>query len=111
MIGAEYLVMDLAIEDLVHESLADHVIVDAPACIVFSSVEAVAPPGVFDLVFMKEAECIDIAMAKKIAEPRPLFVGEAGVVAVGIRVLDIDLFVGDVQIAGIDDGFLLVKLI
>ena len=58
---------------------------------------------------MERAVGIAEATRKQIAELLALLVGKAGIMTIGLGVLDVDFLVGYIQVATEDDGFLLVE--
>ena len=59
---------------------------------------------------MEEAERVGEAVAEQMRHLGALLVGEAGVLSVRLRVLEIYLFMSHVKVAAHDDGFLAVEL-
>ena len=108
MVAAEDFGVDTGIGYLGHQSLADHEVVDAPTGILLTGLETIRPPRVLHLIRMERAVGIAEATRKQIAELLALLVGKAGIMTIGLGVLDVDFLVGYIQVATEDDGFLLV---
>ena len=110
MVAAHDFGVDGGVGDLAEEALAGDEVVDAPSGVLLPGLEAVGPPGVGDLGGVEGAEGVDEAAAEQLAELRALLVGEAGIAAVGLRVFQVYLLVGHVEVAAEDDGFLTVEV-
>ena len=72
--------------------------------------KAIRPPGVGHLFRMQCPECVGKASFKQLSEFLSFFVGKARISSVGFRVLDVNLFVGHVQVATENDRLFLVQL-
>ena len=100
MIRPEHLRVDLRFFDQWGDAVRDDKVVDPPADVLVPRVEPVAPPGIgVGLVWIKIAERIGETGGEQVAEFAALLVGKAGVAAVGLRVLEVDLLVRDVEVA------------
>ena len=64
MVATIDVIMDFGGFDLIHDAVGDHEIVDSPAGVIFPSVEAIAPPRVFDGVGMKVSKGIGKAFGE-----------------------------------------------
>ena len=106
MVGAEDVGMDLRIVKTLAQTVGDDKVIDAPAGILLTGLEAVGPPGIFHLIGIFEAEGVGKAAGQQMAELGALLVGKARIMAVGLGVLDIDLLMGHIQVAAKDDGLL-----
>ena len=92
------------------EVLRSQEVVDAPSGIVLTGFETVAPPRI-------DARHIGVEVAPRIGEARrqevchllPFFVGEAGVLMVRLGVLEVDFFMGHVEVAADDDRLVPVQ--
>ena len=93
------------------KTVGNQEIVDAPSSILLSCTEAVGPPAVGHLIGMKRAEGVDEAIAQQLRHALALLVGESGIAAVSLGVLDIYLLVGHVHVAADHDRFLLVQFV
>ena len=110
MVAAEDLAVDGGLFDLGGQAVGDDEVVDAPPHVLLSGVEAVAPPGVGPFqIGIFGAEGVGEACPQQGRHLPPLFIRKAGVAAVGLGVLQVDLPVGNVQIAAKHDGLLLVQ--
>lgn len=98
VVGTEYFGMDLSRSNLVFQGVRDEEIVQPPTYILLAGVEAVRPPGIFHLVRVLEPPGIRESGVQKNRELAALLIGEAGVAAVRVRVLDVYLIVGYVHI-------------
>ena len=96
VVAAQDTGVDLRVGDLGHQTVGDHEIVDAPAGILLPGLEAVRPPRIFHPVRIERAEGVAEATGQQVGELLALLVGEAGIVAVGLGVLDVYLLVGNV---------------
>ena len=74
-------------------------VVDAPTRVLFARLEAVRPPRVGRVVGVQRAESVDEAFAEESGHLRTLLVGEARILAVRLRVLQVNLLVRHVQVA------------
>ena len=106
MVGAEDIGMDSGIDQAFAQTIGNDEIVDAPAGILLAGLKTIRPPGILHLVGIFKAEGVGEAIGQQLAELGALLVGEARIMAVGFRILDIDLLVGHVQVAAEDDGLL-----
>ena len=59
---------------------------------------------------MKGAESVDEAGVDEVGDALAFLVGETGVVVVGLRTSEVDIFVGGIKIAADDDGFGFLEL-
>ena len=101
--------MDLRIHHALLQAIAHHEIVDAPPCVLLARLETVAPPRIRHLLRILPSERIRKATGQQVAELLALLVGKAGIHAVALGVLQVDLLVGHVQVATEDHGFLGVE--
>ena len=109
MVAAQDLRMDEGILQTVAKTVGDDKIVYAPACVLLTGLETVGPPGVFHLVRILIAERVGKSAGEQVAELLTLLVGKSGIMTVCLRILDVYLLVGHIQVATEDDGFLLIK--
>ena len=100
--------MNLGILDLWAQTLGGDEIVDAPACILLTRLEAVRPPRICDLLGIEGAEGVNEATSQEVAELLALFVGKTGIHAVALGILEVYLLMRNVQVATQDDGLLFV---
>ena len=101
--------MDGCISQLLAQTVRDDKVVDAPTGILLTSLEPVRPPRVFHLLRILVAEGVRKTAGQQVAELFAFLVSEAGIMTVGLRILDVYLLVGHVQIAAEDDGLLLIQ--
>ena len=110
MIGAVDIGQYLRILDLIDDTVGYDEVVDAPSGVVLAGVEAVAPPRIHALgVGVEAAPCVGEARFQNSSHLAAFFIGESGVLAVGLGIFEVDLLMRDVQIAAVDDRLLLVK--
>ena len=109
MVAAHDVGVYFGVLNMLQQTLGGDEVVDAPAGILLAGMEAVAPPGVGDLVGIERAEGVDESLGEELAEFLALLIGEAGIAAVGLGVLDVNLLMGHVEVAAVDDGLLAVK--
>lgn len=102
--------MDVRRDETVLQPFGGDEVVDPPSRVLLPCFEAVGPPGIdVRLVGMEVAEGVYEAASEKLCHLAPLLVGEAGVVVVGLRVLEVDLLVCDIQVAAEDDRLVRVQ--
>ena len=112
MVAAHHIAVNLCGGNLVRDALGNQEVVDAPSGVVRTGVEHVAPPAVCaGRIRMQIAERIHKAGSKQLRHRGALLRGETGIILVCFRVLEVNLFVCDVQIATDDHRFLLVELL
>ena len=105
MIRTKDLGMDRGSSDLIGDAVRYKKVVDPPSGIVFSGVEAVAPPTIHTgCIGIKVTEGVGKASLQQFSETFPFFVRETGISPVGGRVLQIDFPVGHVKVTAGDDG-------
>ena len=111
MVGAHDVAEDVGRLEAGQEAFGDEEVVDAPAYVLLAGAEAVAPPcvGAFN-VAVDVAEGVGKAGGLELAHLFALLVGEAGVAAVALGVLEVDFFLGHVHVAADDHGLLLVQV-
>ena len=106
MIAAEDIFMDIRVNQGILQSIRYKEIVDPPTCIVFAGVEAVAPPGISAFrIRMEVAESIDEPVGDHFAELGAFLVRKARVLAVCFPILQVDVLVGNVEVAADDNRF------
>ena len=110
MVATEYLSMNSGIVETLEQTIGDHEIVDTPAGILLAGLETVGPPGVFHLFRILIAEGICEATGQQVAELLTLLIGEAGIAAISLGVLDIYLLMGHIEVATEDNGLHGVEL-
>ena len=91
------------------EALAGEEIVDAPANVALTGAAAVRPPRVLLVGRMKSAPGVDETVAYVVGHSLSTLIGESGVASVGVGASEVDFFMGDVEVAAYEDGFLLVQ--
>ena len=97
--------------DFVRNAVGDEEIVDTPARVVRPGVEHIAPPCVrAGGVRVEAAEGVGEPGVQKPPEAFPFLVREARVAPVGGGIFQIDLLMGDVQVAAGDDRLFPVQL-
>ena len=102
--------MDAGAVDPFAQPVRDQKIVDAPAGILLPGLEHIAPPGVgAGLIGVQIPEGIGKAAFQQLGEAFTLLIREAGVTPVGGGILQIDLLVGNIQIAAEDHGLDLIQ--
>lgn len=98
VVGAEDLGVDLGGCDLVPEGVGDEEVVQPPTDVLLAGVESVRPPGIFHLVRVLEPPGVSETRVQKPGELAALLIGEPGVAAVRVRILDVYLIVGHVHV-------------
>ena len=110
MVAAENLVVDSGADEAVIHPLRGQEVIDAPACVLLSGTESVAPPAVGSFqVWMEMAERIRETARQELCHLFPLLVCEASIPAVALWVLQVDFLVRHIHVAADDDWFLLVE--
>ena len=84
-------------------------VIYAPALVVGAGVAAVGPPGVVAGLLVEHPEAVYEAGVQEVLEALALLVGEAGLALVGLGVGEVDLLVGNIQVAADRDGLLLLQ--
>ena len=106
MVASEDIFMDIRVDQSILQSFRYQEVVDPPTCIVFAGVEAVTPPGISAFrIRMEVAESIDESVRDHIAELGAFLVRKARVFAVRFPILQIDVFVGNVEVTADNDRF------
>ena len=77
MVAAEYFGVDRSVFQLRPESVGDEEVVYAPARVLLSCTETVAPPTVGDLLRIQSSERICKAMAEQLSHLVALFIGKS----------------------------------
>ena len=97
MVGAVDLAVDRCGLNRILQPVGDEKIIDAPACVLVSRMEAVAPPGIrARKLGVPETEGVRKSGGKQLCEAFALFIGKAGVPAVRAGVLEVDFLMGNV---------------
>ena len=109
MVGAKDIGQDFGVGDALLQAIAHHEVVDAPTRILLAGLKAIRPPRIGDLLRIFPSEGVGEACCQELRKLRPLLVRESRVHAIGLRVLQVYLLVGHVQVAAQDDGFLLIE--
>ena len=109
MVAAEDVAVDLGIVETLTQTVGDDEVVDAPAHVLLTGLEAIRPPGVLHLLGVLIPERVRKAAGQQVAELLTLLIRKAGVHVVRLGILEVYLLVGHVQVATEDDGFLLVE--
>ena len=105
MVRPENLGVNLRPGETLAQAVGDDEIVDAPAGVLLAGLEAVGPPGIdVCLVRVEVTERVGETCVEQLLELGTLLVGEACVLAVALRVLQVDFLMGDVHVAADDDG-------
>ena len=111
MVAAHDFGVDFGVFDVLQEALGGDEVVDAPARVLLAGTEAVAPPRVGDLIGIEGSEGVDEALAEQGGEFLAFFVGEAGIAAVGLGVLQVYFLMGHVHVAADDDRLFGIELL
>ena len=86
-------------------------IIDAPADIALPHAGIFGPPRIgVRSIGIQVAEGVDKSGIEQLRHLLPFFVRETGIAAVGAGILNVDLLMGDVQVAADDNRFALVQL-
>ena len=96
--------------DLRKEAVAHEPIVDAPASVFLTRLEAVAPPRI-DVAHIRiaGAPCVGEARREELGEFAAFFVGKAGIHPVGLGVLEVDFLMSHVHVTTYQYGLLRVE--
>ena len=106
MVAAEDVAADAGVAYVVGDCVAYQEVVDAPAGVVLAGIKAIAPPAVDALdVGVCRTPGIGKAGVEQLGKLAALLVRKAGVAAVGLGVLKVDLLVRHVKVAAGHDGF------
>ena len=106
MVAAKDVAADAGVAYVVGDCVAYQEVVDAPTGVVLAGIKAVAPPAVDALdVGVCRAPGIGKAGVEQLGKLAAFFVRKAGVAAVGLGVLKVDLLVRHVKVAAGHDGF------
>ena len=104
MVAAHNIVVNNAVLQLIFQPLRQDKIVNPPSRVVLSRPKAIRPPAVGPgFVRIEIAEAVNKAAAQKLSHFRPLFIGKAGIFPVGFGIFQINLLMGNIQIAADDD--------
>ena len=99
MVAAKVLRVDETVLHPVAKAVRAEKIVYAPAGVLLSGVEHIAPPAVSaGFIRIEQAEAVGKAGGEKLRHFAPLLVGEAGVAAVRLVVFEVDFIVSDIRI-------------
>ena len=109
MVAAEHLVMYGCCGHTVHQSLRYDEVIDAPSDVLLACLESVRPPRIGRIVGVKRSERIDKSLRKKPCHLRTLLVRESGVLAIGLRILQVNLLVRHIKVATENDWLAGVK--
>ena len=110
MVGAIYLGVDGCAFQVRAKALRGQEIVDAPPGILLAGPKSVRPPTVnIFLVGMKVAECVYEAAVEQLTELFALFIREACILAVRLRIFQVDFLMRYIQVTAHHYGFLLVE--
>ena len=108
MITAHNLVHDGYIPDLVTTRFRNKEIVNAPPRVPFAGLEHIGPPGIGPFpIRIEHTEGVNESPGKERIKLLPLLVRKAGIVMIGIRVLEVDGFMGHIHVPA-DDGYFLL---
>ena len=84
---------------LSHQTVGNHEIVNTPAGILLTSLKAVGPPRISNLIGMEGTECILETTGEKCAELLTLLICEASIMTIVLRILDVYLLVRNIEVA------------
>ena len=77
----------------------------------FTGVEAIGPPGIgAGFIGIKITVRVDHSGGQHVVKFGTFFIGETGVTAVGLRILQVDLLMRDVEIAAVNNRLFLFQL-
>ena len=112
MIRTHDIFIDNGVLQCVFQRIRHKEIVDTPACVLGSGTETVGPPGIGAFqIGIKVPEGVDKAGFGQSCKFVPLFVRETGVSAVGLRIFEVDLLMGNIQVTAADDGLFLFQFL
>src|SRR5512139_1904555 len=106
MVGEALVLVDAGGRGLGGDSRGGDLVVDAPADVLRPGLAAVAPPGVGLAGVLRIEAAVDVDPSEFVEQarhPGALLGQEAGVLLVGLPVLEVDFAVGDVPVAADDD--------
>ena len=110
MVASHDICQDICAQESVPESVRDDEIINPPPCVFLSGAESVRPPGIDDFFRMQIPEGICESCFEKFCHLASLLVRETRVSPVGLRILEIDLVVRNIEVAAVDDWLCPVKL-
>src|SRR5581483_4758306 len=99
MVAAHDIHVNVGGSDRTAQTSRNQDVIDAPSHIALACAREVAPPGVMAVALPEQAEGIDEARIQKVLEAAALLLGEALAAAVGFRVRQIELGVGNIEVA------------
>ena len=98
--------MDSRLADGGGEIIGGDKIIDPPANISGTCTPAVGPPGIgTGSVGMEVAKGIEKAFGEEVGHALALLIGKAGIFAVGLGVGQVDLLMGNIEVATINHRF------
>src|SRR5699024_4288980 len=110
VVRSHHICQDLRILKPVLQAFRYTEIINTPSCILRPGAEPVGPPGIDPgLIRIKIAERVNESRIEKFGELLPLFIRKPGISPVCLRILQVDLLVGNVHITCYDDRLLLLK--
>lgn len=111
VVTSPHLVTDLAVAQAGQQTAGQQKVVEPPAHVFVTSVHHIGPEGVgVGLLGVQLAEAVHETRFQQLAETLALFGGEAGVLLVPFGILQVDLLVGDVEVAAQHHWLLYVQL-
>ena len=112
VIRTEDIGMDCCLFQFLIQAFRCDKIVNTPSGVLLARLKPVRPPGIDAFrIRIEKAERISEAGTKKFRHLGAFLIRETGILAVRLRILEVNLFVCNVQVAAEDDGFCLVKLL
>lgn len=100
VVTSPHLVTDLTVAQGGQQTAGQHKVVESPAHVFVASVHHIGPEGVgMGLLGVQLAEAVHKSGFQQLGETLALFGGEACVLLVSFGILQIDLLVGDVEVA------------
>ena len=95
-----HLGQDTDVGDAVLKAVSHHMVVDAPTQVLGTGTSAEAPPAVLVGFLHQMPETVDVAVAEELGHPLAFLRQEARHCVVLSRVVDVDVLVADVVVAG-----------
>ena len=104
MIRAEYVWQYLRALQAIPQNLRDHEVIEAPPHVACPGSRSIAPPGIVPLTLFEFAKRIDESRFDDGIEVRSFLVRESSISSIRLRIRQILLRMGHIQIAAKHDG-------
>ena len=111
MVAAENLIVNLRTPQLIRNSVRHHKIINTPTRILLTRLKAVAPPAVLNLLRMQITEAVRKTRSLQLTELSTLLIRKACILAVSLRILQINLLSRHIQITADNNRLLCIQLL